>query len=107
MVSSASQRKILTLDGLSEGQCGVIVGFDLPQDMLLKLMEMGMGKGRKVRFIRKAPLGDPLEVEILQYRLAIRCSEARGVRIRRVPDGGPVGEALRRKRGLRARRARA
>lgn len=95
MVSSASQKKFHSLDGLLEGRSGVITGFDLTEDVVLKLMEMGLGKGRSIRFIRRAPLGDPLEVEILRYRLAIRRSEARGIRVRLISGELPVGRKVR------------
>jgi ferrous iron transport protein A len=41
-----------------------------------RLMEMGMVPGAPVRVVRCAPLGDPLEVCVRNYHLALRRSEA-------------------------------
>jgi hypothetical protein len=42
---------------------------------------MGLTPGEQVRVIGRAPLGDPLEVEIRGYRLSLRHSEAARVAV--------------------------
>ena len=42
----------------------------------LRLLEMGLTPGATVRLIGRAPLGDPLELEVRGYRLSIRRAEA-------------------------------
>ncbi|MBI3940101.1 MAG: ferrous iron transport protein A [Acidobacteria bacterium] len=71
-----------TLDRLTEGETGVIVGFDLPTDTQIRLMEMGFLEGHEVTLVRFAPLRDPLEVDVLNSRISIRRSEASGIRLR-------------------------
>lgn len=44
-----------------------------------RLMEMGVVPGAPVRLIKKAPLGDPLEVRVRGYHLALRQNEARTI----------------------------
>jgi len=44
-------------------------------------MEMGLTRGTRVRLVRAAPFGDPLELELLGYRLSVRKSEAATVMI--------------------------
>ena len=44
-----------------------------------RLMEMGVVPGAPVSVIRSAPLGDPLEVRIRNYHLALRRSEAQTI----------------------------
>jgi Fe2+ transport system protein FeoA len=39
-------------------------------------MEMGFIQGAEVKVIRRAPLGDPLQVRIGDYDLSVRSSEA-------------------------------
>jgi ferrous iron transport protein A len=39
-------------------------------------MEMGVVPGAPVRVIKRAPLGDPIEIKIRGYNLALRKSEA-------------------------------
>jgi ferrous iron transport protein A len=73
---------------LEPGESARVVAVDLPVETALKLAEMGLAVHRKVRMIRRAPAGDPLEIELIHYRLAIRASEARGIRIRRLTRKG-------------------
>jgi len=44
-----------------------------------RLLEMGLVDGSEVRVVRTAPLGDPLEVEVLGYQLTLRRSEAAAI----------------------------
>ena len=41
-----------------------------------RLFDMGATPGAKIELIKKAPLGDPLEVHIRNYVLTLRKSEA-------------------------------
>lgn len=41
-----------------------------------RLMEMGFIQGAEVKVIRRAPLGDPLQVRIGDYDLSVRSAEA-------------------------------
>jgi ferrous iron transport protein A len=47
-------------------------------------MEMGVLPGTVVELIRRAPLGDPLELCLRGYRLSIRESEARHIEVERL-----------------------
>jgi len=78
-------KKGVTLAELSDGMAGTIVSVDLPSATRTHLFEMGISKGRAIRLIRRAPLGDPLEVEVLDYRLAVRVREAGAIRVRVKP----------------------
>jgi ferrous iron transport protein A len=44
-----------------------------------RLMEMGVVPGAPVSVIKSAPLGDPLEVRVRNYHLALRRSEAQTI----------------------------
>jgi Fe2+ transport system protein FeoA len=46
-------------------------------------MEMGLLPGTRVRVVRVAPLGDPIEIRLRSYSLSIRHAEARDVKIDR------------------------
>lgn len=41
-----------------------------------RLMEMGLIEGTEVEVVRRAPLGDPLQVRLGDYELSLRSSEA-------------------------------
>ncbi|NUP89782.1 MAG: ferrous iron transport protein A [Candidatus Sumerlaeia bacterium] len=51
---------------------------DLGNSPLLqrRLMEMGLVPGTPVRVVRRAPLGDPIDLEVRGYHLSLRESEA-------------------------------
>lgn len=42
----------------------------------LRLMEMGLIQGVEVEVIRRAPLGDPMQVQVGDYQLSLRHAEA-------------------------------
>jgi Fe2+ transport system protein FeoA len=41
-----------------------------------RLMEMGFVEGMEVQVLRRAPLGDPLQLRLGDYELSLRSSEA-------------------------------
>ena len=45
-------------------------------DLFLKLMEMGFIPGEIVKIDQKAPLGDPISITVVGYRLSLRLNEA-------------------------------
>ncbi|WP_210411141.1 FeoA family protein [Thermococcus aciditolerans] len=42
---------------------------------------MGLGKGTEVRVLKRAPLGDPIEIEVRGYKLSLREGEARFIEV--------------------------
>ncbi len=72
---------MMTLDQLLPGQSGQIVEIDGHDGISARLREMGFVPGEWVRFIRLAPLGDPLKCVIQGSRVALREREARRVRV--------------------------
>jgi ferrous iron transport protein A len=46
-----------------------------------RLMEMGVVPGAPVRVIKAAPLGDPIEVRVRGYHLALRRAEAQSITV--------------------------
>ena len=46
-----------------------------------RLMEMGVVPGVSVRLVKSAPFGDPIEVRLLGYSLAIRKNEAEAIEV--------------------------
>ncbi len=66
----------LTLSQLPVGATAVISALPLGVDSLTRLRELGLVPGTKIRLVRRAPLGDPIEVAVRGSRLAMRRSEA-------------------------------
>jgi Fe2+ transport system protein FeoA len=46
-----------------------------------RLMEMGIVPGAPIRVVRTAPLGDPIQVCLRDYQLALRRAEARAITV--------------------------
>jgi Fe2+ transport system protein FeoA len=44
-------------------------------------MEMGVVPGVSIRVVKAAPFGDPMEIRVLGYSLAIRRNEAASIEI--------------------------
>jgi ferrous iron transport protein A len=58
-----------------------------------RLLDMGLVKGAEFVLIRRAPLGDPVEIEVRGYRLSLRQDEAACLCVEpcggaEPPDGG-------------------
>ena len=70
-----------SLDRLSTGHARAITDVVGGDAVSIRLLEMGLTPGEQVRVIGRAPLGDPLEVEIRGYRLSLRHSEAARVAV--------------------------
>lgn len=48
---------------------------DLPKHLQNRFAELGFVKGTRVTVLKKAPLGDPMEIKIMGYALCARASE--------------------------------
>ncbi len=70
------------LSELAAGAGGVIhdilAGHD---EHITRLRELGLVPGTRIRVVRRAPMGDPIEVSVRGSRLAMRRSEARHIHI--------------------------
>ncbi|MFB9134856.1 ferrous iron transport protein A [Vibrio sp. AK197] len=63
----------MKLSQLSPGESAVICGFaQMTSDVRKKLMIMGMLPDTNVTVLRKAPFGDPLQVQVRGVSLALR-----------------------------------
>lgn len=81
-----------TLGDLDIGDSGVIDEIGLPVKLQRRLQDMGLVKGTEVRLLRRAPLGDPIEIEVRGYRLALRKSDARHISFSEVRTGCKRGQ---------------
>ena len=58
------------------GQRAEIASIDCERRLSRRLMEMGLLPGTRVRVVRVAPLGDPIELRVRNYSLSVRRAEA-------------------------------
>jgi ferrous iron transport protein A len=66
----------IPLSSMKPGQSGIIFSVKEGEESLVRLYEMGLLEGQKLRVIKKAPLGDPLEVQTMNMFLCIRKKDA-------------------------------
>lgn len=70
---------------LKPGEIVEVAGFDETEKAYRsRLTAMGLTRGAEVKFIRSAPMGDPVEIEVRGYKLSIRKEEAAIVKLRRL-----------------------
>jgi ferrous iron transport protein A len=65
-----------SLDQLQRGQSGTITAVAGDDAIVQRLLEMGLLEGEQIEVLGFAPLGDPMEIRLGDYRLSLRRSEA-------------------------------
>jgi ferrous iron transport protein A len=70
-----------SLDILPIGATARVTGVSGSGAIARRLMEMGVVPGAPVRVIKAAPLGDPIEVRVRGYHLALRRTEAQTISV--------------------------
>ena len=66
---------VTELDKIANGRM-VTVDSLKDSNLKVKLMEMGLISGKKVKVLFRAPFGDPIAIDIEGYVLSLRRSEA-------------------------------
>jgi ferrous iron transport protein A len=69
------------LSELVPGDRGKVVKVAGDADAARRLMEMGLMRGTTVEVVRRAPLGDPLEVKVRGFMLTLRQAEAEHIEV--------------------------
>jgi ferrous iron transport protein A len=71
------------LSQLASNEEGVVI--ELPRDERIanRLREMGLLPGTTIIFVRRAPLGDPIEIRLRGYSLSLREQEAAGILVKK------------------------
>ena len=70
------------LSELKPGEKGVVQHLTAGASSRQRLFEMGFVPGATVEVVRLSPLGDPMEVVVSGYHLAIRRRDARCITLR-------------------------
>jgi ferrous iron transport protein B len=72
---------MVTLYDLSEGEEGIILKIKGRGQFRQRLTEMGFIAGKKILVVKKAPLRDPVEYNIMGYNVSLRNSEAQLIEV--------------------------
>ena len=67
---------IVTLADMKVGEKGVVEALQGHGNIQHRLGDMGVVKGSHISVVKKAPLGDPIEVNVKGCALALRMNEA-------------------------------
>ena len=74
----------MTLAELEKGESRTVLSVRGENLITRRLMEMGVIPGVAVRMVKSAPFGDPLEINVRGYSLALRRNEAASVELEQV-----------------------
>jgi ferrous iron transport protein A len=74
-----------SLDQLRVGQRAIVENVGGSDAILQRLLEMGLLEGEEIEVVGFAPLGDPMEIRLRDYRLSLRRSEAARIAVRPLP----------------------
>jgi Fe2+ transport system protein FeoA len=80
-----------TLDQIRVGGKARVTGIEGDRRLVQRLLEMGLIDGERVCVAGRAPLGDPIEIRLRDYRLSLRTSEAKLVRVAPIADEPNAG----------------
>ncbi len=66
----------VALKSLANGQSGIVERIELTGATKRRLIEMGITPGTKLTVLKRAPLGDPIEILLRGYSLTLRGTDA-------------------------------
>lgn len=76
-----NETKTKTLNELREGEAGVIVKVHGQSEFRKRILEMGFVAGSKITVVKKAPLHDPIEYELMGYHVSLRRKESKLIEV--------------------------
>lgn len=74
----------MKLSELGKGQAAKVVSISASPQLKRRLLDMGMLIGETVVIEGVAPLGDPFELSVRNYRLSLRRHEVEGISVEEV-----------------------
>ncbi len=74
------------LADLRPGMCGRIVDIDdsVEASTARRLVALGFAPGNTVSVLRRAPLGDPVVLQVADYEIALREAQTSAIRVHRI-----------------------
>ncbi len=82
-----TQARAIPLNALPLGLPARVRSLACDRAVRRRLLELGLLPGTQVEVVRRAPLGDPLELRLRGYRLSLRAGEASAIEVD--PEGAP------------------
>jgi ferrous iron transport protein A len=75
------KERSMTMLALKDGDQFHVRRVTIPREIGKRLADMGFVRGARGTIVRSALLGDPIQVRICRYDVAIRRAEARGIEV--------------------------
>lgn len=72
----------MTLNDLNASNICLVEQVTAPGILGQRLCDLGLCPGVRVMFVRRAPLRDPIHVQVGSYHVALRAAEAGHVRVK-------------------------
>jgi ferrous iron transport protein A len=76
--------KNMMLDTIQSGNSAKIMKLNTSGKLKQKLLDMGFISGAVVEVVREAPLYDPMELKLHNYKISLRKSEAGLIEVQKV-----------------------
>jgi ferrous iron transport protein A len=83
---AASARAVIPLRSLSVGRVARLATPPPGSEIPSRLGDLGFTPGTELRVVRRAPFGDPVEIEIRGYRLCLRLEQLDGLVVELDPN---------------------
>ena len=74
--------EIQRLSDLEQGTSAVIASIPSGDTSMTRLRELGLLPGTTIKIIRRAPLGDPIEISVRGSLISLRANEAKLIEMR-------------------------
>lgn len=71
----------MTLRDLKPGEEGLVTRIGDKGPLRRRIMDMGVTPGVRIKVVKVAPLGDPIEVKLRGYDLSLRKDEAAQIEV--------------------------
>lgn len=71
----------MTLNELKVGANAIVSGINGKGVLRSRLLEMGVIPNTKITVVKKAPLGDPIEIYLRSYSLTLRLEDCKNIEV--------------------------
>ncbi len=76
--------KYIELSKLKTKEKGIIKEINLENKIKNRLLELGLVENTEIKVIKYAPLGDPIQISVRGYQLAIRKETAKKIKVQKL-----------------------
>ena len=81
----------MTLDKLKIGEKAVIKTVGGTGALRLRFLDMGLIPNTEVRMLKRAPMGDPLDIVLRGYELTLRVEDAQKIEVGSIEENEHIG----------------